>query len=44
MVLRYFEKGDLRKQQANTWEEKVKMIYGIACDTKDIHDAGIIHR
>jgi len=44
LVIHYFEKGDLRKHLATTWEEKIKMIYSIAVDMKYIHQAGMIHR
>ena len=47
LVLKYFENGDLRKRlqrQATNWNEKIKMIYRIAIDMKEIHSAGMIHR
>ena len=44
LVLQYFNKGDLRKQKATTWKEKMLLIYKIASDMKNIHDAGMIHR
>ena len=47
LVLQYFQNGDLRKQlqrQATDWKEKIFMIYRIAFDMKEIHDAGMIHR
>jgi len=43
----YFSHGDLRKQLQNRtipWGEKVQMIYYIAINMKEIHQAGLIHR
>ena len=47
LVIRYYQDGDLRKKlqrQATTWEEKIEIIYEIAENMKQIHDAGMIHR
>ena len=47
LVLYYFKDGDLRKKlqrRATDWDEKIKMIYWIADEMKQIHDAGMIHR
>ena len=48
-MLKYFKDGDLRKQlqrqyQAITCEQKIRMIYEIAYNMMEFHDAGLIHR
>ena len=48
LVLRYFQRGDLRKclqqSEETTWIQKIEMIKMIALNMQTIHDAGLIHR